>query len=119
MTELLITVLETLGYPVRLQGSLAETEAYPDSFFTFWNNSSADGDHYDNGAIFYVWNFDVNFYSTDPALVYSALEAARAALKAAGFIIPGKGYSAPSDEPTHTGRGFTALIIENETPEEA
>ena len=119
MTELLITVLETLGYPVRLQGALAENEAYPDSFFTFWNNSSADGDHYDNGAIFYVWSFDVNFYSTDPALVYTALDAARSALKASGFIISGKGFSVPSDEQTHTGRGFAALYIENENTEEA
>lgn len=114
MTEKLIAILETLGYPVRLQGSLAEDEAYPESFFTFWNNSSADGDHYDNGAIFYVWNFDVNLYSTSPALVYSALEEARIRLKAAGFIVSGKGFTVPSDEPTHTGRGLTALIIENE-----
>lgn len=114
MTEKLIAILETIGYPVRLQGSLAEDEAYPAAFFTFWNNSSADGDHYDNGAIFYVWNFDVNFYSTSPELVYTALEAARAALRAGGFIVSGKGFMVPSDEPTHTGRGLTALIIENE-----
>lgn len=114
MTELLISILGTLGYPVRLQGSLAQDEAYPDAFFTFWNNSSSDGAHYDNGAIYYVWEFDVNFYATDPALVYTALEAARAALKAAGFIVPGKGFTVPSDEPTHTGRGITAIIIEHE-----
>ena len=118
MTEKLIEVLTTLGYPVRLQGSLAANEAYPDSFFTFWNNSSDDGSHYDNGPIFYVWNFDVNFYSIDPALVYSQLEAARVALKNAGFIVSGKVYTVGSDEPTHTGRGFTALIIENESNDE-
>lgn len=113
MTELLITILSALGYPVRLQGSLLEDEPYPGSFFTFWNNSSEDGAHYDNGEIAYIWNFDVNFYSTDPALVYSVLDAARDALKDAGFIVSGRGRSVPSDEPTHTGRGFTALKIEN------
>lgn len=118
MTEKLIEILSAFGYPVRLQGSLAKDEAYPDSFFTFWNNSSDDGSHYDNGPIFYVWNFDVNFYSTDPALVYTQLEAARVALKAAGFIISGRGYTVASDEPTHTGRGLTALIIENKSNDE-
>ena len=122
MIDLLISVLETFGYPVRLQGSLAENEAYPDSFFTFWNNSSDDRAHYDNSAIDFVWSFDVNFYSTDPALVYSKLEAAKSALKAAGFIVSGKGHTVASDEPTHTGRGITALIIERNIgsePEEA
>lgn len=114
MTELLISVLETFGYPVRLQGSLAENEAYPASFFTFWNNSSDDGSHYDNNPINYVWDFEVNFYSTDPGLVYTTIEAARVALKQNGFIISGKGSSAYSDEPTHTGRSINAQIIEHE-----
>lgn len=118
MVELLISVLETFGYPVRLQGSLAEDEAYPDSFFTFWNNSSEDGPHYDNGPINYVWDFDVNFYSTNPALVYGMLEAARVALKNEGFIISGKGRTVASDEITHTGRGIRALKIENNTQED-
>lgn len=113
MKELLISLLQTFGYPVRLQGSLAETEAYPDSFFTFWNNDSYDGNHYDNNAIYYVWNFDVNFYSTDPTLVNTILLRAKALLKQNGFIISGRGYDVASDEPTHTGRGMNALIIEN------
>lgn len=115
MTELLISTLMEFGYPVRLQGSLAEDEKYPETFFTFWNNSSDDGAHYDNSAINYVWSFDVNLYSVDPALVYSKLEEARTALKNAGFIVSGKGYTIASDEPTHTGRGITALIIEHES----
>lgn len=115
MVDLLISILAALGYPVRLQGSLAPDEPYPDAFFTFWNNSSADGAHYDNGPINFIWDFDVTFYATDPALVYSALEEARAALRAAGFILSGKGQSVPSDEPTHTGRGLNALYIETET----
>ena len=109
----LITILQTFGYPVRLQGSLTETEAYPDSFFTFWNNNSVDGDHYDNDAIFYLWNFDVNFYSTNPALVNTILLEAKQLLRENGFIVSGKGYDVASDEPTHTGRGMNALIIEN------
>lgn len=109
MKDLLIEILESFGYPVKLQGSLNKDEAYPESFFTFWNNDSYDGSHYDNDAINYVWNFDVNFYSTDPALVNTKLLEAKTKLKQQGFIVPGKGYDVASDEPTHTGRGINVL----------
>ena len=112
----LITILSTLGYPVLLQGSLDPQEPYPDAFFTFWNNSSDDGPHYDNGPMTYVWSFDVNFYGTDPTLVNTALISAKALLKAQGWIVGGKGYDLTTDEPTtHTGRGITALFIERNT----
>lgn len=113
MKELLIQLLETFGYPVRLQGSFAEHEAYPNSFFTFWNNDSYDNDHYDNEPISYTWSFDVNFYSNNPTLVNTVLLEAKELLKQNGFIISGRGYDVASDEPTHTGRGMNALIIEN------
>ena len=112
MKETLIELLETFGYPVRLQGSLREDEPYPVSFFTFWNGETYDGAHYDNDAISYIWSFDVNFYSSDPSLVNTTLREARDLLKKNGFIISGIGYDVPSDEPTHTGRGMNALIIE-------
>lgn len=112
MKDKLINVLETFGYPVRLQGSLREDEPYPASFFTFWNGETYDGAHYDNDAIAYVWAFDVNFYSNDPALVNSVLREARDLLKQNGFITSGIGFDVPSDEPTHTGRGMNILIIE-------
>lgn len=113
MKDLLINILESFGYPVFLQGSLSENEAYPESFFTFWNNETPDGSHYDNEAINYVWNFDVNFYSIDPDLVNTMLLNAKALLKQNGFIVGGKGYDVASDEPTHTGRGMNVLIIDD------
>ena len=112
MKETLIELLETFGYPVRLQGSFREDEPYPASFFTFWNGETVDGAHYDNDAISYIWSFDVNFYSNDPALVNSVLREARDLLKQNGFIVSGVGFDIPSDEPTHTGRGIGAIIIE-------
>lgn len=115
MKQQLITLLETFKYPIRLQGSIRQEEAYPESFFTYWNSDTYDGHHYDNKAIFYVWDFDVNFYSIDPTLVNTVLEQARILLKQNGFIIAGKGYDVPSDEPTHTGRGMTVLKIEKNT----
>ena len=33
-------------------------------------------------------------------------------LKAEHFIVPGKGYDAETDEPTHTGRGINVLFLE-------
>lgn len=112
MEDLLIQILSEFGYPVFRQGSLTENEAYPDSFFTFWNNSSYDGSHYDNEAISTVWDFDVNFYSTDPEKTYSLLEEVRVRLKRKKFIISGKGYDVASDEATHTGRGMNVLFLE-------
>ena len=112
MKDFLIELLETFGYPVYLQGSLEPTQAYPEAFFTFWNNNTPDRAHYDNHAIDWVWSFDVNFYATSPDLVNSELLAAIQLLKQNGFIISGKGHDVGSDEITHTGRGVTALIIE-------
>lgn len=106
-----IDVIETFDYPVFLQGSLGD-EAYPDSFFTFWNNDTFDDAFYDNSETQVVWDFDLNFYSDNPSLVNSILLEAKSKLKAKGFIVDGFGYDVVSDEPTHTGRGINVLFIE-------
>lgn len=113
MKDELLTLLNTFGYPVRLQGSLAENEAYPKSFFTIWNNSADDGAHYDNDAINFIWSFTVNFYSVDPTLVNTILIQARTLLKSNGWIVMGKGYDVPTEEISHTGRAIDVLYIEN------
>ena len=118
MKTKLINVLSEFGYPVILQGSLDPDTKYPESFFTFWNNSSDDGSHYDNDAISFVWNFDVTFYSTDAEKVNTILLQARDLLKQNGFICSGRGYDVASDEVTHTGRGMNVLTIENNSQEE-
>ena len=111
MEDLLIETLETFGYPVMLQGSMLPDEPYPDSFFTFWNNASVGESYYDNSEVTTVFDYDVNFYSSDPEMVYSKLNEAIAALKTAGFIVSGEGYSVMSDEPTHDGRGVNVLFL--------
>ena len=112
MKDLLIETLEPLGYPIILQGSLGESETYPESFFTFWNNDVPATEFYDNEEHSYIWNFDLNFYSTDPNLVNTELLNAKSLLKAKKFIVTGKGYDVASDEPTHTGRGINVLKID-------
>lgn len=112
MKDLLIQTIQTMGYPIILQGSLGKDEAYPDSFFTFWNNDTPGNEFYDNEEHSYIWDFDLNFYSNDPTLVNTKLLEAKTKLKNAGFIVTGKGYDVASDEPTHTGRGINVLKIE-------
>ena len=111
MEDLLIETLGAFGYPVMLQGSLAEDEPYPDHFFTFWNYSSDSDSHYDNDEHSIIYEYSVNFYSIDSAAVYDVLREAKNNLKSVGFIISGDGYSVASDEPTHDGRGITVRFL--------
>ena len=112
METLLINTLSTFNCPVIKQGSMNANEQYEEKFFTYWNNTSDDDAHYDNVATSTIWDFDVNFYGTDPNVVYDTLIEAIELLRKAGFIISGKGYDVASDEVTHTGRGINALYIE-------
>lgn len=113
MKDKLIDALRPFGFPVKLQGSMSADEAYPESFFTFWNNETWDGAFYDNEEHKTIWDFDLNFYSENPELVNKILIDAKEALKKIGFIVSGKGYDVPSDEPTHTGRGINIMYVEN------
>lgn len=111
MEDKLIEILESFGYPVIRQGSLAPDKAYPESFFTFWNNDSPDHAYYDNNEYGTDWDFDVNFYSTDPQKTYNVLADARVKLKQNKWIVPGKGYDVASDEVTHIGRGMRVFYL--------
>lgn len=110
MVDILISILESLGYPVRRQGSV--TEEYPPAFFTFWQVDSPDHAHYDNREYGTAWTFNVFAYSTDPALTYAMIDDARDLLKERGWIVPSRGSDASSDEPTHTGRAITVYFLE-------
>lgn len=110
--ELLINTLESFDYEIYLQGSLSDKDVYPDSFFTFFNNNTSDNAFYDNNESQTIWDFDLNFYSTDPELVNSVLLEAKTLLKAQGFIVDGAGYDVLSDEVTHTGRGMNLIYIQ-------
>lgn len=114
MVDKLIATLEILNYPVKLQGSLLPDESYPDSFFTFWNDSADGQSFYSNTENSIVWSYSVNFYSTDPLKVNSKLLEAKRLLNAAGFTVTGAGYDVMSDEPTHTGRGITVLYLQKQ-----
>lgn len=111
--ELLLKVIDdNTGLPVYLQGSLSDTSAYPESFFTFWNNDTIDGEFYDNAENVTTWDFDLNFYSSDVKLVNTILEDLKRPLTEAGFIVDGVGYDLLSDVDTHTGRGINIIYQE-------
>lgn len=112
MEDVLIELLSSLGYEVYRQGSFAEGDQYPDSFFTFWQNDSADHAYYNNNDYGTGWRFDVNFYSIDPEKTYEAIAQARTLLKQNSWIVPSKGYDVHSDEPTHTGRGIQVQFLQ-------
>ncbi|MCI8363104.1 MAG: hypothetical protein HFJ41_08435 [Clostridia bacterium] len=113
MEDLLVQLVETFGYPIIKQGTLGADEEYPESFFTFWNNSADGNQFYDNKENSIIWDFDLNFYSSNPELVSKELMRAKELLNQHGFIINGKGHDVKSDEITHTGRGIDVKIIEN------
>jgi len=113
MKDLFIETIEGLDLPIFLQGSMTDEAVCLASYFTFWNNSTDGGLYYDNADTVTHWDFSLNFYSIDPALVNVKLLEARALLRKQGFIINGKGYDVASDEATHTGRGINVLKIED------
>lgn len=114
MEDKLIELLETLCPIVIRQGSLAEEESYPDTFFTFWNNDESEHSAYDNDTAIVEYDFDINVYSTDPTVAYNLLKEARKLLKLNGWIIVHRGYDIASDEATHIGRGMNAIYLNNE-----
>lgn len=112
MKEQLITILESFGYPVYLQGALASPAAYPESFFTFWVFAAPEDAFYDNEANRCVWGFWVYFYSTDPVTVLEKSEQARQQLKQNGFTPDGKPVDLAVDVPGYTGMMFTVYKSE-------
>lgn len=111
MEEKLINVLESLGFEVYEQGSFTDTKDYPESFFTFWNLEAEGQRFYDNEESAIAWTYDVNFYSTDPAIITETIKKAKAALRADGWICAGMGRAAQSGTHTHAGRTIEAIFI--------
>ena len=117
MKQKLISVLETFGFPVMLQGTLNAEETYPDTFITFWCTSTEDNLHFDNNVKTVNWFFSVILYSNNPTLVNTKPNEIRTKLKSAGFAPQGKGNDILSDEPTHTGWAMDFTYTEEEKNE--
>ena len=107
----LIDLLETFEVPVIRQGSLAEDEAYPETFFTFWNRYDQAESYYDNDMVSFTAVYYVNVYSTDADTAYDLLRQARDLLVENGFSSYRMGYDIESDEDSHVGRGMELQIL--------
>lgn len=103
MRHLLLTTLESFGYPVILQGSIGADEQYPESFITFQTIGSPEQDFFDGSPWGTQWQISVIFYTCDPSLLSTVPKQIYDALKNVGFIPQGKGYDIPSDEPGWNG----------------
>lgn len=112
MEDKLTEILESFNVPVYRQGSMSESEAYPETFITFWNNDSYDHAYYDNTEYGTNWDFNVYVYSEKAAKVYSLISDIRKKLKAADWIVPSRGFDAQSDEETHIGRGLECYFLD-------
>lgn len=112
MEDSLLTILDSFGYPVFQQGSMSDKSAYPETMVTFWCNGSPDHAYYDNAEYGTAWSYNVYVYSCKADVVYSLIANIRAALKAAGWIVPSKGFDADSDEETHIGKGIECFYLD-------
>lgn len=112
MEDALLQILDSFGYPVYRQGSMSDKVAYPETLITYWNNNSPDHSYYDDTDYGTDWSFNVYVYSSAASKVYSLIADIRTALKAAGWIVPSKGFDADSDEETHIGRGLECFYLE-------
>ena len=60
MEDALITILESFKYPVYRQGSMSNDAEYPETFITFWNNTSDNHAYYDNDGATIIPSMDKN-----------------------------------------------------------
>lgn len=115
MEDLLISLLETLGYNVIKQGTLDVSEETPNAFFTYWNTSSPRTSHYDNKFHEVIYYYQIQFYSNDISIIDSTVEQAIELLENNGFELeddPTDGYS---DEPSYTSKTFDVNIKKRRT----
>lgn len=110
LEEVFIAISET-NY--QRQGSFAEGETLPSSFFTFWNYDLPENGYYDNKAHKAIWKWNVCFYTNDPSILYSRMDEFIAKAKEKGFIIDGRDHDIQTDTPNYYGRMVKLTYIEN------
>lgn len=112
MIDLLIQTLESTGFPVYLQGSIAPEQEYDESFITYQITASPLQDYFDDEPTGTKWNVNVIFYTSRADLLYSVPDDILNKLTSADFIPQGKGFNVPSDEPNCNGFGNDYLYFE-------
>ena len=113
MWEKLEQIFIGIGLPYSRQGSYESEDAYPPSFFTFWNVDTPEAGFYDNQAHRAVWFWYVYFYTKNASILYSQLDEFITKAKAAGFIVEGRGIDVPSGSPDYFGRMVRVKFIQH------
>lgn len=110
MIKKLEEAFEKMGVPYYRQGSYGGNE---ESYFTFWNIRTPEKQFYDNAPHGAEWKWAVYFYTRKPQEVYTKVDELSIILKEKGFIVDGRGFDIPSDEPGYIGRYITATYVEH------
>lgn len=110
MDDLLIEILEKVGYEVIKQGTIEADEECPRSFFTYWNWDSPRNEHYDNKYHSVTYYYQIQFFSDDIKIVDVAMNKAVELLENNGFNIDEEPTDTYSDIPNYTGKYLEANI---------
>lgn len=102
--EALEPILAATGFEYARQGSYAPEATLPESFLTFWNDRTSEGQFYDNGHHLVIWRWQVYFYTRDPSLMYSVMDGIIASAREAGFVPEGRAGDIDAQEPGYVAR---------------
>ena len=102
--EALEPLFAATGYEYARQGSYAQTGPLPETFWTFWNDRTSEDQHYDDRPHRAIWRWQVYFYTKDPSLMYSEMDALIASAREAGFVPEGRAEDVDAREPGYVGR---------------
>lgn len=80
------TALESLGYPVREQGTYAPNETLPETFVTYQIIDSPNNSFADNLPTSQTTRVQVNLYSRDPEIKQGADDTLKAVMLPACFL---------------------------------
>lgn len=103
--------LAPLGLPVYTQGTAPA--ALPTSFYTVWEDYSADNLHGDNAVKQIRHEWTLIYYTKQFKTVFTGLQAAINALKAKGYTITGAGYDFNGNYGEWQARAVDVIKIEN------
>ena len=96
-------LLNSLNYPVFMQGSMSTDFPYPDRFITYYWFSSADIWRFNNEATATTYTCQVTIYAALPSLMDEVLAKVIDLLLKNGYTKSDGGRMVPSDEPSHIG----------------
>lgn len=103
------------GMPYSRQGSYEPDEELPSDFFTFFNVNTEFDDFFDDFPTICNWEWQIMFYTNNPANLYNGLELFIEKAKEKGFLFEGKGKDIFCDEPSYVGRTVKTTYVERLT----